>query len=286
LRVAEVVLEEIAHGYEVGTAASIYPHVLGHRRWVEDLLEGHQPLKHRASLLAIAGQLSGLLGYLAFDVGNRPLAYAYCEEALRIAQEVGNNDLSAWVRGTQSFIAYYSGRYEDALELARDGQRYAHGSPQAVRLAASGEARALGQLGDRSGVDEAVERAVSLGSECPEGDGVGYFLSLGPMGIGRVYGNAASAYLALGQGDATQQLAAVALDYFQEVDTARASTALTIVDVSMSHLLTTKTAAPEEAGRLMRCALCAECWLDTSIFDCRRPSKEVSRYGVPLVQRP
>src|SRR3989442_5159481 len=61
-------------------------------------------------------------------------------------------DLQAWVRGTESLSAYYQKRYTDALELARDSQRHAHGGPQTIRLAVHGEARALGRMGDRRGV--------------------------------------------------------------------------------------------------------------------------------------
>ena len=58
--------------------------------------------------------------------------------------------------------AYYRGDYNAAVELARDGQRYARGGPQAVRLAINGEARALGKLRDAAGVKEAVERAYTI----------------------------------------------------------------------------------------------------------------------------
>jgi hypothetical protein len=44
------------------------------------------------------------------------------------------------VRGTESLSAYYQKRYKDALDLARDGQRHAHGGPQTIRLAVNGEA--------------------------------------------------------------------------------------------------------------------------------------------------
>ena len=100
-----------------------------------------------------------MLGYMAVGQARFTLARAYCAEAFALAAAAEESDLQAWVRGTESLCAYYQKRYRDALELALDGQRHAHGGPQAIRLAVNGEARALGRLGDRRGVDEAVERA-------------------------------------------------------------------------------------------------------------------------------
>src|SRR5258705_13907070 len=95
------------------------------------------------------------------------LARAYCAEAFVLAAAAEDSDLQAWVRGTESLSAYYQKGSPEALELARDGQRYAHGGPQTIRLAVNGEARALGRLGDRRGVDEAVERAGAGVSRLP-----------------------------------------------------------------------------------------------------------------------
>ncbi|WP_322769636.1 hypothetical protein [Frankia sp. Cr1] len=37
----------------------------------------------------MAGKLSGLLGYIAFDLGNELLARAYCNEAIRRLSQIG-----------------------------------------------------------------------------------------------------------------------------------------------------------------------------------------------------
>jgi hypothetical protein len=79
------------------------------------------------------------------------LARAYCLEAFRLGDYAGDPNLQAWARTTHSFCEYYAGRYSDALELARDGLRYAENGPQSVRLITNGAARALGKLGDAQG---------------------------------------------------------------------------------------------------------------------------------------
>lgn len=171
------------------------------------------------------------------SLGRQPIARAYCQEALQLAALGGHDDLTAWVRGNESFLAYYAGRYREALELARDGQRYARGGPQSIRLAASGEARALGRLGDRNGVDEAVNRALAGAGDDPQQERAGCFLSFERMTAPRLAGNAASAYLSLGQPKRVQEFADRALRTFAVASEARASHALTLVDISLSHLM-------------------------------------------------
>jgi hypothetical protein len=201
----------------------------------------------------VAGKLSGLLGYLAFDQGNELLARAYCNEAMSLAQAAGHRDLAAWVRGTQSFIAYYTGSYKQALDYARDGQRYAAAGPASIRLAVSGEARALGKLGDRRGVDDAVNRALAAHAKADHVDPVGYFLSFEPFGAARLAGNAASAYLALGAVDRAREFTDQAIPIFAR-STSVASHALTLVDASMTYLVG-RAAEPDRAGTLASEAL-------------------------------
>jgi hypothetical protein len=72
------------------------------------------------------------------------------------------------------------------------------------------------------------------------------------MGLARIYGNAASAYLALECTDKARTYAQLAVPHFAEAGTSAASHALTLADEAVSHLLTPATSSPEEAGRLMQ----------------------------------
>ncbi|MBL7498154.1 helix-turn-helix domain-containing protein [Frankia sp. CNm7] len=239
--------------YEGSDAAAVYPTALRQRRYVAELMSGHQHPRFRGELYVVAGKLSGLLGYLAFDLGNEVLARAYCNEAMSLAQAAGHRDLAAWVRGTQSFIAYYAGRYKQALDYARDGQRHAAGGPASIRLAISGEARTLGKLGDRRGVDDAVDRALAAHAQADHVDPVGYFLSFEPFGAARLAGNAASAYLALGAVDRVREFTDQAIPVFARSNSA-ASHALTLVDASMTYLVG-HDIEPDRAGALVSEAL-------------------------------
>jgi hypothetical protein len=198
LDLLHAVAEDIIARYGAEGPSRLAPEVVRLRRHVQELLRGHQHPQQRLGLYALAGRLSAMLGYMAVNQARFMLAQAYCAEAFALASAAEDADLQAWVRGTESLSAYYQQRYADALELARDGQRHAHGGPQSIRLAINGEARALGRLGDRRGVDEAVERAYAGVSRLPSRAGMSPCISLAPYSEARVAANAATAYLSLG----------------------------------------------------------------------------------------
>ena len=76
--------------------------------------------------------MSAQLAYMAVNLGRFHSARAYAVEALSLAEHVTDDELKAWVRGTQSFAEYYTGNYRQALEYAVDGQRYAGTGSQGV----------------------------------------------------------------------------------------------------------------------------------------------------------
>jgi hypothetical protein len=211
LELLDAAAEDIIARYGAEGPPRLAPEVVRLRRHVQELLQGHQHPRPRLRLYALAGRLSAMLGYMAVGQARFVLARAYCAEAFALAGVAGDPDLQAWVRGTESLSAYYQQRFPDALELARDGQRHAHGGPQSIRLAVNGEARALGRLGDRRGVDEAVERAYAGVSRLPSRAGMSSCISLEPYSAARVAANAATAYLSVG---ATSRL----LDYAAQIE--------------------------------------------------------------------
>jgi hypothetical protein len=122
-------------------------------------------------------------------------------EAFEVAEAADLPEAQAGARAVQSLIAYYGGHYHDALAFARDGYRRAPGSSQTVRLAINGEARALARLGDRAGVDNAVDRAFAALGQHTVGADVSPSLALTAYCPARTAANAATAYLALGCSD-------------------------------------------------------------------------------------
>lgn len=94
------------------------------------------------------GYLSGVMAYAALDIGNVQAALAHAEAAWSAAEAAGDNALRAWVRGTQSLIARFAGRYVPALRWAQDGLRYANGPGTARLRLLCGIAQSAANLGD------------------------------------------------------------------------------------------------------------------------------------------
>ena len=222
--------------YERVGPAELLAEVLPHRRWLDELLTGQQPPKHRLALCDAAARMSGLLATMALDLGSAGTARGYAAEAYALAELVGDRDLLAWARGTQSLIEYYDGRFVESLEFARDGRRRNPRGPQAIRLAVNGEARALARLGRRTEVDRAVDDALSLLADQPDSaDRMSASLSFGPYCAARVAGNAATAYLWSGAAARAAEFGAQALTTFDAVGLT-GPRALTRIDLATSLL--------------------------------------------------
>jgi hypothetical protein len=127
------------------------------------------------------------------------LARAYFEEAFALGGLAGDSNLQAWSRGLQSFCAYYAEDYSTALDLAVDGLRYARSGPQSVRLSVNGAARAMGKLNDAEGVHRLVGEAYEFLSSNDVPNGLPSSIGLGCYSEAQVAGNAATAYLSLGE---------------------------------------------------------------------------------------
>ena len=188
------------------------------RQTIEDLISRCGHPSERRKLYSLAGRTSGLLAYMAVNRGRYPLARAYCTEAFTLGDYAEDPDLQAWVRGTQSFCEYYAGDYMAAVDLARDGARYAGTGPQLVRLAINGEARALAKLGDAPGVHLAVERAYQATDANELVPGVSPCISFGGYSLARTASNAVTAYVDLGSPSDAATHAEIAMPEFEASD--------------------------------------------------------------------
>ena len=193
----EAEIRNIVAVYEQHSPLELAPRIRNLRTRVLSLLDERQLPRQRERLYAAAARLSGVHGVIAMDVGRFTVASHYGAEAFAFAEAIRQPDVQAWVRAGQSLIAYYSGRYDDALAFARDGLARSPHGPQAVRLAINGQARALARLGDSRGVDVAVEHG--LAALPSGGSAVSPSLSLETYCEARAAANAATAYLLLGR---------------------------------------------------------------------------------------
>lgn len=152
----------------------------------------------RRQLAVVGARQSALLAYMSVNLGACTAAEGFALEAVLLATSAGDTPLLAWIKGTQSFCAYYRGRYDDALNLARAGLQLAHDHGPRIRLLSNGVARAAGKLGDRATVDRAVDQALELVERTGGPTGMTSCIDFAPYGPVRTAANAATAYLAVG----------------------------------------------------------------------------------------
>lgn len=226
-------LQDTITRYETLDHSVLAPFLVKQRTWIDVLMNECSHPGQRQQLLEIAAATSGLLGYVAVGRGDFPLARAYCLEAFQLGTLAAAPNLQAWARGSQSFCEYYAGRYEEALRLAQDGLIYAGSGPQSVRLTANGAARAMGKLGDASGVHRAVDQAYALMSRNEVPGGVPSSISLGCYSMAQTASNAATAYVSLSMPDKAQHYVSLALPEISKSDSPW-SRSLVMIDLALS----------------------------------------------------
>lgn len=122
-------------------------------------------------LYEAAAEQSYLVGWMAYDDGLHGLAERYLIQSLRLAQASGNRVLGAHVLAGMSDQANLLGSPQEALMLARTGQRgiRVDDSPACMTDLLILEARALAALGEREAAASAVAAAeATFGRVVPE----------------------------------------------------------------------------------------------------------------------
>jgi hypothetical protein len=160
----------LARAYLHDAPAPLFTELVRVRREACELLARRLRPAQRAELLLIAGQACGLLANASLDLGAPHAAAIQARSAWTYALAACHDGLSAWIRGLQAMIAYWSQDYDTAIAFTRDGQRFASSPTARSRLhaidalasataGAQGEALAALQAAERAqhsghGVDE------------------------------------------------------------------------------------------------------------------------------------
>lgn len=190
-------IDVITERYEKDGPDGLWGQTSSLRSMGHTLLAGQQPPSARRELFRITARAGGLLGYMAVNTGAFPLAEAYCAEALELSRAIGDLDTEMWACGTQSFAAYYAGRYDEADARAAAAVDRAPDHPQAIRLLVNGRARALGKLSDRNQAERAIGQALELSDRHDVTLGLTSCISFLPYGRARTLANALTARVAL-----------------------------------------------------------------------------------------
>ncbi|MEU2030111.1 hypothetical protein [Nocardia amamiensis] len=211
LDILTLAIDDVVDRYESEGPRRLATDVITARRQVEAMLRQRRHPAQLHALYSIAGRLSAVLGYMAVNRGRFGHARMYCREAFAIGELLGDTDLQAWVKGTESFCAYYQGDYAAAVRAAHEGLDLAKDGRQSIRLYSNGLARALGKVGDSVGVVAAIDAATVIASALDTGPGLTPALTFAPYGEARLMANAATAFLSAGEHHRC-------LDYGQQVE--------------------------------------------------------------------
>ena len=132
-------LRRITASYLRVSTGPILDRILALRaRVVELLRNGRQKPMQSRKLYSVAGWCSTLLGWISIDLSNFDVA----QDHLRVAWAFGDNadedDLKAWIRGTQHTFAFWQDDFEQASRYAQDGLRYATSTTGSAELFLTG----------------------------------------------------------------------------------------------------------------------------------------------------
>ncbi|MFK8848390.1 hypothetical protein [Streptomyces sp. Ac-502] len=128
----------------------------------QDKLERTQVLRQREQLYLTAGQAAAMLSAVCFDLGALQPAVQHSRTAILYGQIIEHGPLQAYAHGALAFLAYWSGRPSDALNLVRTAQGFGGlGATARSRLAVI-EARAHAHLGDREQAVRAVRDSLDI----------------------------------------------------------------------------------------------------------------------------
>ncbi|HEV7899249.1 MAG TPA: helix-turn-helix transcriptional regulator, partial [Planosporangium sp.] len=92
---------------------------------ITPLLEGSYDDATGRDLLAVAGRLTDIAAYSAYDAHEQGMAQRYYIQALRMARAANSESLGAHILGDMTRQAYYIGDFNEAVALARAGQQAA-----------------------------------------------------------------------------------------------------------------------------------------------------------------
>ncbi|MET9085540.1 hypothetical protein ABZX77_27260 [Streptomyces sp. NPDC004237] len=275
-------LEGIAGRYEQDGPYVLRPQARQLRQLAHTLLDGRQPPRARRELFRLAARASGLLGYMAVNMGDFALSEAYSTEARDLSREIGDLDTDLWACGTLSFSLYYAGRYDEADACAAAAVERAPRHAQSIRLLANGRARALGKTGDRRAVEQAIGQALRLSDLHEVPVGLTSCISFEPYGRARTLANAVTSHVAL-RNTAQVLRDAEHIDDLVEHSTSAWSRSLVRLDVATA-LLQQRTPDIDHAMALGREALrlCG----DTPISSVYQRSRDLREQAGPWRDHP
>lgn len=169
------------------------------------------PGETRRALFSAAAEVSQLLAWTAYDVGEHAVAQRYFMGTLELSQEIDDRMFGGRILANLSHQANYLGQHALAVQLAQAAQDGSRGkaTPRAMALFAAHEARGRANLGDTAGVTNALRRAEESMAKAGSVTDPRW---LSYVDDAEILGEAAHCFRDLGQSDLAVDYAQAALD--------------------------------------------------------------------------
>ncbi|WP_432010598.1 helix-turn-helix domain-containing protein [Streptomyces cucumeris] len=140
-------IDQLCRAYPYMPADQLHHQTRAGIRHVTDMLQGRTTLSQHRELLVSAGWLFLLGGCLEYDMGQRPAAELSRAAALRIGQEAGHGEITAWSWELGAWFALTQGRYSEGIDCVNAGHQADSTHSIGVQLYAQG-AKAYARMGD------------------------------------------------------------------------------------------------------------------------------------------
>lgn len=208
-------LARIAINYVHAPLVPLFRDLTGLRGLAFELLRtGRQNLQQARELFFLAGTGCVLLAHATQNLGDSASAMAQLRAALTCAEQADHNGLRAWAHGTAALIAEWTHQHRRAIEFAQRGAPFAATTDSRVRLAAL-EARAAARSGDYPLALDALDRATRARENPTQGDELADFGGLLCFPVAKQHYYAGSTYALLGEPDAAQEHALLAIEMYE-----------------------------------------------------------------------
>ncbi|WP_045876820.1 hypothetical protein [Pseudofrankia sp. DC12] len=161
---AEHILSQALGAHEIIPPAHILAQTARLHRGLERLARRRMPDSQWRRLRLLAGRVAVLRADAAFKQGNVTAARVLTAQGYAAGLTAGDGPLCGSAREVGAVTEFYDGRPDEALRLARDGQRHVGAGPVRARLVCQ-EARALAALGDVLGAAKALDHAYDLADQ-------------------------------------------------------------------------------------------------------------------------
>lgn len=156
VELAEAAVEHYALNYSKHPSVVLFDEVHAARGLLAGALSASIDEDSSAGMRRAAGWLSGLLGNLAFHLGDHAGARAHLTVAAALGDRTGDAKLVAWSCGASSMLARASGDHVAALDYAERGLTHAVGHLQRAQLIAWAALPSLAALSRTADAEQAL----------------------------------------------------------------------------------------------------------------------------------